>query len=128
MPKSKPILVGVLHRLTKKSEFIEHVDSYLKEYICIIQERYLTVDFNVNLLSENKMLLKKNIDSYSHTSPLVKKIFRSLLFPLPPSFMEPTRPKEHSKTLIDHILTNSPEKVIQIGVIKMELSAHELIY
>ena len=42
--------------------------------------------------------------------------------------MEPTKTKEHFKTIIDHILANSSEKVIQTGVIKMELSAHELIY
>ena len=42
--------------------------------------------------------------------------------------MEQKRTTEHTKTLIDHILTNSPEKGIQNGVIKMELSDHELIY
>ena len=42
--------------------------------------------------------------------------------------MEPTRTTECSKTLIDHILTKSPEKVIENGVIKTGLSHHELIY
>ena len=41
--------------------------------------------------------------------------------------MEPTITTEHAKTLTDHILTNSPEKVIQSVVIKMGLSDHELI-
>ena len=35
--------------------------------------------------------------------------------------MEPTKASMHTKTLIDHILTNSLEKVIQIGVTEMEL-------
>ena len=32
------------------------------------------------------------------------------------------------KTLLEHILTNSPGKVIQGGVAEIELSDHELIY
>ena len=41
---------------------------------------------------------------------------------------KPTRTTKHAKTLIDHILTNYPEKIIQSGVIEMGLSDHELIY
>ena len=41
--------------------------------------------------------------------------------------MEPTSITEHTKTFIGHILTNSPEKVIQSVVIEMGLSDHELI-
>ena len=39
--------------------------------------------------------------------------------------MEPTRTAEHTKTLIDHILTNSLEKVIQSGVIEIGSSDQE---
>ena len=41
---------------------------------------------------------------------------------------EPTRTTERTKTLIDHILSNSPEKVIQRGVIEMGLPEFELLY
>ena len=41
---------------------------------------------------------------------------------------EPTRTAKHTKTLINLILKNSAEKVIQSGVIGMELSDHWLIY
>ena len=62
LPKSKSILVALLHSLPNKLGFIEHLDNSLKENnICDIQECYLTVDFIMNLLSRNKMLLKKNI-------------------------------------------------------------------
>ena len=61
-PKSKPILVGVLYRSTDKADFIEHLNNSLKESnISNTQEWYLIDDFNVNLLSGNKMLLKKTI-------------------------------------------------------------------
>ena len=42
--------------------------------------------------------------------------------------MEPTRTTDHTKTPTDHILSNSPEKVIQSGVIKVGSSDHELVY
>ena len=40
----------------------------------------------------------------------------------------PTRVTNQSATLIDYILTNSPGKVIQSGVIDLGLSDHDLIY
>ena len=40
----------------------------------------------------------------------------------------PTRITESTTTLIDHVLTNSPHKIIQSGVIQISLSDHKLIY
>ena len=48
-----------------------------------------------------------------------------LLFPLHQVIVEPTRTIKHTKTLLDCILTNYPEKVIQSGVIEMGLSDYE---
>ena len=60
LPKSKPISVGVLYRPSYKPDFIEHLNNYLKESkISNTQECYLICDFNVNLLSGNKMILEK---------------------------------------------------------------------
>ena len=74
LPKSKPFLVGVLYRPSSKPEFIEYLDNFLKEINnCNIQDCYRIGDFNVNLSSGNKMLLKKHPGSYSHAKPLVKK-------------------------------------------------------
>ena len=87
-------------------------------------------DFNVNLLSRNKMLLdKQSYDSYSQAPPLAKK-YMDLCFShsLHQLIAEPTRTTKHAKTLIDHILTNFSEKVIQSGVIEIGLSDHGLIY
>ena len=76
------------------------------------------------------MVLKKQYsDSYSQAPPIVKN-YIDLCFShsLHQLIMEPTRTTEHTKTLIDHILTHSPEKVIQSGVVEMGLSHHELVY
>ena len=132
MPKGKPILVGVLYPPPGKPGFIEYLNNSLKEStISNTQEFYLIGDFNVKLLSGNKMLLKKQYSvSYSQAPPIVKN-YIDLCFShsLHQLIMEPTRTTtKHTKTLIDHILTNSPEKVIQSGVIEMGLSDHELVY
>ena len=57
LPKSKPILVGVLYRPPDKPDFIEHLNNSLKESnMSNTQVCYLIGGFNVNLLSGNKML------------------------------------------------------------------------
>ena len=59
---SKSILVGVLYRPPDKPDFMELRKNSLKESnISNTQECYLIGDFNVDLLSGNKMLLKKTI-------------------------------------------------------------------
>ena len=40
----------------------------------------------------------------------------------------PTRVTDQSATIIDHMLTNSPDKVSPSGVIDLGLSDHDLIY
>ena len=40
----------------------------------------------------------------------------------------PTRITENTATLINHVLTNSPHKITQSGVIELNLSDHEWIY
>ena len=72
-------------------------------------------DFNIKLLRGNKMLLDKQYyDSYSQAPHLVKK-YMDLCFShsIHQLIAEPTRTTKCTKTRIDHILTNSPEKVIQ---------------
>ena len=129
LPKSRPILVGVLNRLLGNLRFIESLDNSLKwSAISNIQECYLMDDFN--LLSLNKMLLDKQYyDSYSQAPPLVEK-YMDLCFShfLHQLIAEPTRTTKRTKTLIDHILTNSAEKAIQNGAIEMGLSDNGLIY
>ena len=67
--------------------------------------------------------------SYSQAPAIVKEYINLCFFHSPDQFiMEPTRATDHTKTLVDLILTNSPECITQSGVIEMRLSAQELIY
>ena len=62
----------------------------------------------------------------------IPHLTRSYLeFCFPNSVEQITRPTwvtDQSATLIDHIITNSPDKVSQSGVIDLGLSDHDLIY
>ena len=85
---------------------------------------------NINLLSGNKMILEKQYsDSYSRAPPIVKN-YIDLCFShsLHQLIREATRTTEHIKTLTAHIITNSPEKIIQSGVIEIGLSDFEFSY
>ena len=99
LSKIKPILVGVLYRPPDKSDFIEYLNNSLKESnIYDTQECYLVGDFNVNLLSGNKMILEKQYsDSYIQAPPIVKNyIDLCLSHSLHQLIMEPTRATEHT--------------------------------
>ena len=93
------------HRLPNKPNFIEHLNNSLSESnTSITQECYLIGDFDVNLLSGNKMLLKKQyFDSSNKASPIVK-IYKSLLFSLSPSinYMEP---QQRQQSILKYLQT-----------------------
>ena len=59
------------------------------------------------------LLAKQHYESSSHAPTLIKK-YMDLCFShsLRQLHVRPTRTIERTKTLTDHILTNSPEKVI----------------
>ena len=104
LPKTKPILVGILYR---------------------------PPDFNINLFHNGK----NNFGKKGYTSKLksLSSLTKEYLdfgysYSLEQLISVPTRITKITATLIDHVLTNSPHKIIQSGVIKMSLSGHELIY
>ena len=121
----RQVLVGLLYRPPDKLDNIENLNNSLEESnISNTQECYLIGDFNVDLLSGNKMLLKKQYFDYYRQAPSMIKNYIDLCFShsLHQLIKEPSRATEQTKTLIDHILTNSREKVIQSRVIEMGLS------
>ena len=75
------------------------------------------------------MLDNKHYDSFSQ-APTLDKQYMDLCFShsLHQLAAEPTRTTERTKTLTNHVLTNSPEQLIQSGFIDMGLSDYELTY
>ena len=115
LPKTKPILIGVVYRPPDKSDFLEHFSEAISNTTNFDnQEVYILGDFNINVL-ENSNLAK----SYKEICSLhgLKQIIESF-----------TRITEKTSTLIDHILTNATENVSQYGVLEIALSDHYAIY
>ena len=94
-------------------------------------EVYFLGDFNINLLVNDKFVLKENqsLDFRNLNCPLMSK-YKELCqtFSLKEIIQEPTRITSTTSSLLDHILTNAGWKISQKGVIDVGLSDHQFIY
>ena len=102
LPKTKPILIGVVYRPPDQPGFVENFsEAILNSTNFDSQEVYILGDFNINVL-DNSHLVK----SYKEVCSLhgLKQIIETF-----------TRITEKTSTLIDHILTNSVDKISQFG-------------
>ena len=114
LPKSKPVTIGVFCRPPNQANFKElNVKSFsllnLKD-----NEIYLLGDFNINLLQNgNYILNRKGLAACQgpvHT--LINKYQEFCqVFSLKQLITYPTRVTCNTSSLIDHILTNSAEKI-----------------
>ena len=132
LPKTKPILVGVLYWPPGKNDFVKNLEeTFTGCDILENQECYLLGDFNINFLHNGQNIFgKKGYTSKLKWLPSLIKEYLDFAYSysLEQLISVPTRITESAATLIDHVLTNSPHKIIQSDVIEMSLSDHELIY
>ena len=128
IPKVKPIAIGIFYR--PPNENFNIFSNEFQQFDSKTNEIYLLGDFNINLLQNGKFILKEN-QSYklkSSSSALVNKYKEFCqTFSLTEIIKEPTRITCSTSTLLDHILTNSSEKVSQKGVIDVGISDHQHI-
>ena len=131
IPKVNPIAVGIFYRPSNENYFFNIFSNQFQQINSKTNEIYLLRNFNINLLQNGKFILKEN-QSYklkSSSSALVNKYKEFCqTFSLTEIIKEPTRITCSTSTLLDHILTNSSEKVSQKGVIDAGISDHQLIY
>ena len=131
IPKVKPIAIGIFYRPPDENDFFNIFSKDFQQIDSKTNEIYLLGDFNINLLQNGKFILKEN-QSYklkSSSSALVTK-YKEFCekFSLTEIIKEPTRITSSTSTLLDHIVTNSSEKVFQKGVTDVGISDHQLIY
>ena len=118
-PKTKPILVGILYRPPDQSKFVDKLSTAISRSNTFDnQEAYILGDLNINLINKQKHI-PNGIKRY--------KEFCSL-YGLEQLISTPTRVTKNSSSILDHILTNSTDRVSQSGVIDTGLSDHQLIY
>ena len=115
LPKSKPILLGILYRPPDKSDFVKHINNVFTETgVLDKQECYLLGDLNINLiLDEKEIFSNKSYISNSQNLPPLTKGYLDFCFSfsLEQLISIPTRVTSKTATLIDHVLTKSFQKV-----------------
>ena len=119
LPKSKPILVGILYRPPTASGFLDKLTLAISRAVDFdSQEVYILGDLNINLnhkSSDTSNGIRRYKEFCSHHG--LKQICQS-----------PTRVTDKSSSLLDHILTNSYPRISQHGVFDLGLYDHQLIY
>ena len=137
LPKTTPILFGVVFRPPSASNFLELLSNSISNSISFdAQEIFILGDININMLDKNnKFILNKGYrfskeeSNYTSPSSLTKKYIEFLrTYGLTQIIKEPTRVTDKSATLLDHILVNTPSKITQSGVLPKALSDHDMIY
>ena len=118
LPKSKPILVGVVYRPPTTWLFLDKLTLTIsKTNNCDNQEVYILGDLNIHLNNKNDS--SNGIKRYKEVCSLhgLKQIIKT-----------PTRTTDRSSSLLDHILTNLFSEISQQGFLDLGLSDHRLIY
>ena len=132
LPKFKPVLIDILYRPPDKYGFVNCLErTFSDTNVFESQECYLLGDININLQPKDKDIFR-----YKPTNIINKEIthltrsYLELCFThsLEQIITRPIRITDQTATLIDHILTNSTDKVSQSGVIDLGLSDRDLIY
>ena len=124
--------MGIICRPTNQVDFIDHFNNTLGKLPFQSNEIYLLGDFNINLFFEEHYVLKKYFKRLKEAQ-LKHRILRPyaetlLAFGLNQLIEKPTRSTLRTVSLIDHILTNSKEKVRSYGVISSGISDYDFIY
>lgn len=105
--KHKNILIGTFYR--HPSGNYDHFEQILKEHLASLnskqKEVFLLGDFNINLLNYNN-----DHKTAQFLDGLLDEGFMQLI-------TKPTRVTDHTSTLIDHIFTNIPQKILNSGIL-----------
>ena len=132
LPKSKPVLIGVLCRPPDKYDFVNCPERTFSETnVFEAQEYYLLGDINITLQPKGKEIFRhKPANTINKEIPHLTRSYLEFSFTLSLEqiIARSTRVTDQTAILIDHILTNSPDKVSQSGVVDLGLPDHDLIY
>ena len=117
-PYSKPFLVTTVYRPpSASSEFFDHFEKLIKAIDNENKEMFILGDLNCDML-------KADSDSNIPTKK-IKSLYE--LYQLTQLINEATRVTMTTTSLIDHIVTNTPEKISDSGVIHTGISDHSLL-
>ena len=118
-PHSKPFLATTVYRPPSSlPEFFDDFEKLIKAIDNENKEMYILGDLNCNMLKTDK---DANIPKMK-----IKSLYE--LYQLTQMIDEATRVTMATSSLIDHIVTNTPEKISDSGVIHTGCSDHSLVF
>ena len=115
LPFIKPIVLTTLYRPEGPVEVFNRIEFMGSNIVGNNKEFILMGDLNCDLLSGTASRTKHLVQIYN-------------TYGLQQIIKEATRTTLDTQTLIDHIVTNKPDKVADSGVILCGISDHDLIY
>ena len=119
-PHSRPFIVTTVYRPPNaSSDFFDHFEQLIKQIDDEDKEMYLMGDLNCDMLKKEKL---------SNNMPTKKLNSVYELYQLSQLIDEATRITMTTSSLIDHITTNTPEKISHSGVIHTGISDHSLVF
>ena len=110
----KPIVLTTLYRPEGPVEVFNRIESMVSNIVGNSKEFILMGDLNCDLLSGTASKTKRLVQIYN-------------TYGLQQIIKEATRKTSDTQTLIDHILTNKPDKVPDSVVIPCGVSDHDLM-
>ena len=117
LPRSKPVLIGILYRAPDKYDFVNCLErAFSDTNVFESQGCYLLGDFNINFQPKDKEIFRhKSANTINKVIPHFTTSYLEFCFThsLEQIITRPTRVTDQTTTLIDHILTNSSDKVSQ---------------
>ena len=129
LPKTKTFTVGIFYRPPNKTKFIENINEDFHKLHSENNDVFILGDMNINLFQNEKYIGEDNKDSTSTACPLLNKYKEFIsTFGLKQLIRSPTRVTCGTASLIDHVLTNTEEKISQSGVLEIGISDHQLIF
>ena len=132
LPKTKPFSVGILYRPPSFYNFLDDLNESFYKLSPETTDIFILGDMNINVFLEGKNIFR-NAKTYTSSSSPVETILKKYkefcsTFSLVQMINSPTRITNNSVSLIDHVLTNSSDKISNSGVIDTGLSDHQLIF
>ena len=118
-PHSQPFIAATVYRPPNASlDFFDHLKKLIREIDDENKEMYLLGDLNCDMLKEEQLC----------HAPLKKLNSLCELYQLTQLIDEPTRITATMFSLIDHVITNTPEKISHSGVVHTGISDHSLVF
>ena len=129
---TKFLTVGIICKPPDQLRFLEALSDSLNTLDILKEEWHIVGDLNINLCENGTLIRENNKNIVKGTNKISLEVKTKLEFCKTFGFKQiiksPTRVTLITSSLIDHILTNTNEKIAQCELINVGLSDDQMIF